>query len=181
MRGGSPPSRVHVAGIHWIEGDIRTPDDAVSAEVSRADLLLLAVPEPVAVSAVPALTGSLPEQALLADTLSVKQRMATAIRGFPDRQAVSLNPMFAPALGMRGRPVASVVFHGGPLVDDLLALVEASGGRVVRMEASQHDRTTAISQALTHATILSFGCAMHALGADVEELIAVAPRLIRRF
>jgi 4-amino-4-deoxyprephenate dehydrogenase len=97
------------------------------------------------------------------------------MRGFPDRQAVSLNPMFAPALGMRERPVVSVVFHGGALVDDLLALVEEFGGRVVRMEALQHDRVAAISQALTHATVLAFGHALHTLDADIEELIAVAP------
>ncbi|WP_434444298.1 prephenate dehydrogenase dimerization domain-containing protein [Lentzea sp. E54] len=162
-------------GVRWVDGDIRAPGDAVSAEVAQADLLLLAVPEPVAVAAVPVLADLLPEKALLADTLSVKERMATAMRGFPDRQAVSLNPMFAPGLGMRGRPVVSVVFHGGPLVDDLLGLVEEYGGRVVRMEALRHDRLAAISQALTHATVLAFGHALHTLDADIEELIAIAP------
>lgn len=163
------------SGVRWLDGDIGAPGDAVSAEISRVDLLLLAVPEPVAVTAVPVLTDLLPKRALLADTLSVKGRMATALRGFSDRQAVSLNPMFAPALGMRGRPVVSVVSHDGPLVDDLLALVEACGGRVVRMDALRHDRLAAISQALTHATILAFGHALHTLDADIEELIAVAP------
>lgn len=170
----NPPESM-LPGVHWMNGDIRAPGDAVSAEVSRVDLLLLAVPEPVAVTAVPALADLLPKEALLADTLSVKGRMATAMHGFQDRQAVSLNPMFAPTLGMQGRPVVSVVFHGGPLVDDLLALVEAFGGRVVRMEALQHDRLAAISQALTHATVLAFGYALHTLDADIEELIAVAP------
>ncbi|MDX8148910.1 prephenate dehydrogenase dimerization domain-containing protein [Lentzea sp. BCCO 10_0061] len=170
----SPPAATP-PGVRWVDGDIRAPGDAVRAEVSRAELLLLAVPEPVAVAAVPVLADLLPEKALLADTLSVKERMATALRGFPDRQAVSLNPMFAPALGMRGRPVVSVVFHDGPLVDELLELVGESGGRVVRMEALQHDRLAAISQALTHATVLAFGHALHTLDADVEELIAVAP------
>jgi prephenate dehydrogenase len=162
-------------GVRWVDGDIRAPGDAVSAEVAQVDLLLLAVPEPVAVAAVPVLTDLLPGKALLADTLSVKERMAAAMRGFPDRQAVSFNPMFAPALGMRGRPVVAVVFHGGPLVDDLLVLVEESGGRVVQMEALQHDRLAAIAQALTHATVLAFGHALLTLDADIEELIAVAP------
>ncbi|WP_189543019.1 prephenate dehydrogenase dimerization domain-containing protein [Streptomyces gelaticus] len=139
------------------------------------DLLLLAVPEPVAVVAVPALMDLLPERALLAGTLSVKGRMATPVRGFQDRQAVSLNPMFAPARGMRGRPVVAVTFHHEPLPADLLALVEAFGGRVVHMDAVRHDRLAAISQALTHATVLAFGHALHTLDADIDELVAVAP------
>ncbi|USX53525.1 prephenate dehydrogenase dimerization domain-containing protein [Lentzea sp. HUAS12] len=170
----SPPASTP-PGVRWIGGDVRAPGEAVSAEVSGADLLLLAVPEPVAVAAVPVLARLLPGRALLADTLSVKERMANAVRDFPDRQAVSLNPMFAPALGMRGRPVVSVVFRDGPLVDDLLALVGASGGRVVRMDAARHDRLAATSQALTHATVLAFGHALRTLDADVEELVAVAP------
>ncbi|MFD0340957.1 prephenate dehydrogenase dimerization domain-containing protein [Streptomyces sp. NPDC127117] len=169
-----PPGSMQ-PGVRWVDGDIRAPGDGVSAEISGADLLLLAVPEPVAVAAVPALMDLLPEGALLADTPSVKGRMATAVRGFRDRQAVSLNPMFAPAPGMRGRPVVSVMFHHGHLVDDLLALIEAFGGRVVRMDASRHDRSAAVSQALTHATVLAFGHALHTLDADMDELVAVAP------
>ncbi|MGW4378919.1 prephenate dehydrogenase dimerization domain-containing protein [Kitasatospora sp. NPDC004531] len=167
--GAAPP------GVRFLEGDIRAPGGAVAAEVAGADLVLLAVPEPVALDAVPAVTGLLPERALLADTLSVKTRMASAVRGFPDRQAVSLNPMFAPALGMRGRPVISVTLRQGPLVESLLGMVEAFGGRVVRMDAVRHDRLAAVSQALTHATVLAFGHALHALDADIDDLIAVAP------
>lgn len=169
-----PPASTQ-PGVRWIAGDIRAPGDDVGAEIARVDLLLLAVPEPVAVAAVSALMDVLPARALLADTLSVKGRMATVMRGYHGRQAVSLNPMFAPALGMRGRPVASVALHDGPLVDELLALVEAHGGRVVRMDAARHDRLAAVSQALTHATVLAFGHALHTLDANVEELIAVAP------
>ncbi|WP_338778214.1 prephenate dehydrogenase dimerization domain-containing protein [Streptomyces sp. DG1A-41] len=173
-----PPASTQ-PGVRWIAGDIRAPGegegDGVGAELARVDLLLLAVPEPVAVAAVPALMDVLPARALLADTLSVKGRMATAVRGYHGRQAVSVNPMFAPALGMRGRPVAAVTLHDGPLVDELLALVEAHGGRVVRMDAARHDRLAAASQALTHATVLAFGHALRTLDADVDQLIAVAP------
>lgn len=175
------PPALTQPGVRWIAGDIRAggdgdgDGDGVGAEIACADLLLLALPEPVAVAAVPALMDVLPARALLADTLSVKGHMATAVRGYHGRQAVSLNPMFAPALGMRGRPVASVAFHDGPLVDELLALVEAHGGRVVRMDAERHDRLAAVSQALTHATVLAFGHALRTLDADVDELIAVAP------
>ncbi|GAB7108602.1 hypothetical protein JCM4814A_69160 [Streptomyces phaeofaciens JCM 4814] len=163
-------------GAHWVEGDITAPSGALRAELARTDLLLLAVPEPVALGALPALDGVLAEGALLADTLSVKGRVATAAGRLQGRrQTVGLNPMFAPSLGLRGRPVAAVVLHDGPLVRDLLGLVAAGGGRVVEMDADRHDRLAAASQVLTHATVLAFGHALAELGADIEELAAVAP------
>ncbi|HEY9370026.1 prephenate dehydrogenase, partial [Streptomyces sp.] len=165
-----------VPGVRQVKGDITAPDGALRAELERADLVLLAVPEPVALAALPALADVMPPHALLADTLSVKTRIAAALAEHaPGRQSLGLNPMFAPTLGMAGRPVAAVVPHGGPLVEELLDLVGASGGRIVRMDAERHDRVAAASQALTHATVLAFGQALAELDVDIEELSAVAP------
>ncbi|MFE2581572.1 prephenate dehydrogenase/arogenate dehydrogenase family protein [Streptomyces sp. NPDC059378] len=162
--------------VRLLKGDITAPDDALRAELAGCDLLVLAVPEPVALDAVGALAGLLPHSALLADTLSVKSRIAAAVTArLPEHQAVGLNPMFAPALGLPGRPVAAVVLRDGPLAEELLGLVAGGGGRVVRMDAERHDRLAAASQALTHATVLAFGQALAELGADIGELTAVAP------
>ncbi|MGW7236852.1 prephenate dehydrogenase/arogenate dehydrogenase family protein [Streptomyces sp. NPDC054804] len=163
-------------GVRLLKGDITAPDDTLRAELAACDLLVLAVPEPVALDAVGALAGVLPRRALLADTLSVKSRIADAVTArLSEHQAVGLNPMFAPALGLPGRPVAAVVLRDGPLVEELLGLVADGGARVVRMDAERHDRLAAVSQALTHATVLAFGHALAELGADIAELAAVAP------
>lgn len=170
------PLTAERTGIRRLEGDITAPGRALSAELAEADLVLLAVPESVALAAMPALADVLPSHTLLADTLSVKSRIAAAVADHaPGLQTVGLNPMFAPALGVADRPVAAVVLRGGPLVEELLGLVAASGGRIVRMDAERHDRLAAASQALTHATVLAFGQALSELDVEIEELAAVAP------
>lgn len=170
------PPRAAWPGVRHLPGDVTAPDDRLRAELAATDLLLLAVPEPVALAAVPGLPGVLNPDALFADTLSVKSRVAAAITAhLPEQQALGLNPMFAPALDMAGRPVAAVVLHDGPLVHELLRLITEHGGRVVRMDAHRHDRVTAACQVLTHATVLSFGRALSTLDVTIDELAAVAP------
>ncbi|WP_051772230.1 prephenate dehydrogenase/arogenate dehydrogenase family protein [Saccharothrix sp. NRRL B-16314] len=154
-------------------GDITDIDDALADRLRAADLVLLAVPEPVALAAIGPVAELIRPGALLVDTLSVKSRVVAAAPD--DVQMVSLNPMFAPALGMAGRPVAAVVVHDGPLVRELLRLIEQWGGRVVLTGADEHDRLTAAAQALTHASVLGFGVALRAMDVDVERLGAIAP------
>ncbi|TDC60421.1 prephenate dehydrogenase [Micromonospora sp. KC207] len=162
--------------VRWLVADITDPDPASAEAITRADLVLLAVHEQVALKAVGPVTDLMRPGAVLADTLSVKTRMAAELEARAiDIQHVGLNPMFAPAAGMPGRPVAAVVTRDGPGVTALLGLVERWGGRLVRCTPEQHDRTTAASQALTHAMILSFGLALPKLGVDVEQLTATAP------
>lgn len=171
-----PPAAGGPPGVRHLKGDITAPARALRDELASTEMLLLAVPEPVALDAVRGIAGALPVQALLADTLSVKTRIAAAVAEHaPGHQAVSLNPMFAPSLGVEGRPVAAVVLRAGPLVASLLDLVTRSGGGVVRMDAERHDRLAAASQVLTHAAVLAFGHALSELSPDIRELAAVAP------
>ncbi|MFF7968013.1 prephenate dehydrogenase/arogenate dehydrogenase family protein [Streptomyces sp. NPDC007903] len=157
-------------------GDITDPGPALTAELGRADLVVLAVPEPVALAALPGLAGALAPGAVLADTLSVKQAVTRAVREHaPGVQAVGLNPMFAPALGFAGRPVAAVVVHDGPGVVALLALIQEWGATVVRVDAAEHDRLAAASQALTHAAVLGFGLALTGTGVSAADLRPIAP------
>ncbi|MFI5680259.1 prephenate dehydrogenase/arogenate dehydrogenase family protein [Streptomyces cellulosae] len=158
-----------------ITGDITSPGDALVAELGKADLVLLAVPERTALAGIPLIAPHLRPGALLADTLSVKGSVVAALRGVEGVQAVSLNPMFAPTLGMPGKPVAAVVVHDGPAAAELLRLLAEWGGRPVTVDAERHDRLTAAAQVLTHASVLSFGLALEELGADIGELGAIAP------
>ncbi|QEV10048.1 prephenate dehydrogenase/arogenate dehydrogenase family protein [Streptomyces prasinus] len=159
-----------------LQSDIKAPDGATRTELSTADVVLLAVSEKVALAALPVLAGIVRPDALLVDTLSVKSSFSEAVRRVaPGHQAIGLNPMFAPSLGLSGRPVATVVHHDGPLVHWLLELVRNGGGRVVAVEASEHDRLAAASQALTHAAVLAFGAALAELDVDLETLYALAP------
>ncbi|MEV0963742.1 prephenate dehydrogenase [Streptomyces sp. NPDC049910] len=168
--GGEP------AGTHYVRGDVTAPGARLEADLGHADLVVLAVPDAVALAAVPGLARVLRPDALLVDTLSVKQPVTAALRAHaPAVQAVGLNPMFAPALGFEGRPVAAVVVNGGPRVGALLELVGSWGARVVPMDAAEHDRLAGASQALTHAAVLGFGLALTRLGPDMGRIREIAP------
>ena len=68
--------------------------------------------------------------------------------------------MFAPALGMSGRPVAAVVHRSGSATTPFLDTIASWGGRVVELTADEHDRRCAAMQTLTHAAVLAFGLAV---------------------
>ncbi|MFF4188940.1 aminotransferase class I/II-fold pyridoxal phosphate-dependent enzyme [Streptomyces sp. NPDC001691] len=160
----------------FLQGDVTDVDAEFAHELGRADTVLLAVPEQAALSAVKPLTGLLRPGTLLVDTLSVKTPLISLVRESADAlEAVSLNPMFAPSLGIEGRPVATVVVNEGPRGRELLRLIEGWGGRVVRVDEHDHDRLAAASQALAHAAVLGFGLAVSRLDVNIGELRAIAP------
>ena len=162
-------------GVRFRQGDISRVDDGVGAELEEADLVVLAVPEQVALAALAPVAHALPRGAVLAETLTVKSRIAREAESISGLSVVGLNPMFAPSLGLEGRPVAAVVVRGGPGVNALLELIDSRGGRVVSLSAEAHDRLAAAAQALTHAAVLSFGFALDELGVSAAELAAIAP------
>ncbi|PBC58964.1 prephenate dehydrogenase/arogenate dehydrogenase family protein [Rhodococcus sp. ACPA1] len=164
-----------------VKGDVTDPSPELRAVVNAADAVILAIPESVALKAIPFVVAELPEHALLVDTLSVKSRFDAALRDSALRSgAVGINPMFAPSLGPEGRPVAAVTYRNSGEVEWFLSVLSGWGSSVVRLDAEHHDRLTAATQALTHAGVLAFGLALADLGVDGAELTAVAtpPHLV---
>lgn len=147
-----------------VVGDICVPSETVAAAVRTAAIVILAVPDAVAIRALPTLPALMRADALLVETLSVKTPIAVALRThLPDRQALGINPMFAPALGLPGRPVAAVRHRDGPAVAEFVDAMRRWGAVVVDLGADDHDRATAATQALTHAVVLAFGGALDRL------------------
>ncbi|MEU3838472.1 prephenate dehydrogenase/arogenate dehydrogenase family protein [Streptomyces sp. NPDC028635] len=183
LRSGAEVTHVDLAppgaggpAVRCVADDIRRPGPAAAAALAHADLVLLAVPEQVALDAVAPVARLLRPDALLADTLSVKSRMAERLRAdAPGVQAVGLNPMFAPSLPLPGRPVTAVAVTDGPAVRALLKLITGWGARVVELGAQEHDTLTAVQQAATHAAVLAFGLALGELGPDVTVLREAGP------
>lgn len=156
--------------------DIRCPGTEFVDLVRGSDVVVLAVPEPVALTAVGAVSALLRPGSVLVETLSVKTRFAAAVAdaGVPV-PVVGINPMFAPSLGLPGRPVAVVLHRPGPAADTVVTELRTWGARVYRTTTDRHDRAAAAMQALTHAAVLSFGLALGELGVDGEETAALAP------
>ncbi|MFD4267218.1 prephenate dehydrogenase/arogenate dehydrogenase family protein [Rhodococcus sp. NPDC058481] len=158
-----------------LAADLTAPTGELIGTLRSADVVVLAVPESVALAAAPDLPGFLSPGALLVDTLSVKTRFARALADLaPDIPALGLNPMFAPDLGMAGRPVAAVTYREGLEVDRFLGSLSGWGAEIVRLAPDQHDRIVVATQALTHAAVLAFGLALAELDVTSDELAATA-------
>src|SRR3546814_7372314 len=113
---GSTVTVVDPAGsdpdVDVVVGDITKPSEQVLAHVEFSRIIVLAVPERVALAALPSLRTS---GALVVDTLSVKSRMDAAIADVGrEGEFLGLNPMFRPSLGPRGRAVIPVPYVDGP-------------------------------------------------------------------
>jgi prephenate dehydrogenase len=169
-----PPGQIP-RDVRFRQADITQVEGGLAAELGEADVAVLAVPERVALAALPGVAEALPQGSLLAETLSVKSAIAQAASSISGLSVVGLNPMFAPSLGLEGRPVAAVVVHDGPGVEALLELIGSRGARVITLSAEAHDRLAAAAQTLTHASVLAFGFALAELGVSADELAAIAP------
>lgn len=163
------------AGGGVVCGDITAPDERLRAVLAGADTVVLAVPEAVALEAVPVVDRYMRPGALVVETLSVKSRIHRLLRdSAPTRPAAGINPLFAPGLGMRGRAVAVVAHRDCPAVERFLDTVTGWGAQPVVASADEHDRTAAATQTLTHAAILAFGLALGDLGVEADALVEAA-------
>lgn len=156
--------------------DARHPSRALRDALAGVDCAVLAVPEAVALEALPQLLDALPRGALLADTLSVKTPFAqAALAAAAPVELLSLNPMFAPALGFEGHAVLAVELAPGPRARALLTLLRERASVVTVADAAAHDRMTAALQVAAHASLLGFGLALAQLDVDLEALLPAAP------
>jgi prephenate dehydrogenase len=161
-----------LADIQYHIGDIAS--EQAAPLLTAAELVVLALPADVASNAIVELSPRLRSSQCLVDTLSVKLEYVSKLLELqPAHEALSLNPMFAPALGFRGRSVASVVVREGPTGSALVVAMKAAGATVVEVSAEGHDRQTAAIQAATHAAVLAFAMALQALGYRPSEAAAL--------
>jgi prephenate dehydrogenase len=171
----TPPAELRELGP-YLALDARTPSPQLDAALADADCVLLALPEAAALDALPQLLAALPPGALLVDTLSVKMPFAhAALAAGAPIELLSLNPMFAPALGFAGHAVLAVELTPGRRSEALLTLLRELAHVVTVPDAAAHDRATAVLQAATHASVLAFGLALARLDADLDALLPAAP------
>lgn len=160
----------------WVCDDVAAPAPATLQAVEDADLVVLALPEAVAIRAISRLAAHLRPAALLVDTLSVKSAFLAAVAELRLRcEIIGINPLFAPSLGWPGQAVAQVTVVGGPRARWFLQLFEHAGARVVALAPHDHDRLLAPVQVLAHAAVLAFGTALHELAADALPAGAAPP------
>src|ERR1017187_1465862 len=160
-----------------LSGGIPCPSQAGSAALWEiaGECVLVCLPEEAALSAAGPILGAMADGALWVDTLSVKSGICRLLGDCRRSiEMVSINPMFAPALGWQGHPVAVIALSSGPKSQTLINLLRSWGAAVEVLTAEAHDSLTAIIQVATHAAILSFGALLLDLEYSVERGLAIA-------
>lgn len=159
----------------YLQADVTRPDDALLRAVAGVDCVATCLPERAALASAPAILDAMLRGALWVDTLSMKQNICGVLRGYEEKlEMVSINPMFAPALGFAGHAVAFVEISGGPKSREFARTLGSLGASVEMVTPEMHDKLTAAIQVATHAAILSFGVVLLELGYDVEKGLAIA-------
>ena len=170
-----PPLERELASVTYVTGDISTPNESIESELSRADMVMLALPEQVIRSSLGYVANAMRPDSLLVETSSVKSRVTADMRALPGKvETMGLNPMFSPSAGASGRPVAVVMIHDGPLGGGLMGLLTEWGMVPVPVEAEYHDRITAATQVATHAAILTLGLTLVDLEVEIDDLARLA-------
>jgi prephenate dehydrogenase len=175
-----PKSEAVTAGP-YLQADITRPDRALLRAIAGADCVAMCVPERTALEAAPGILDAMSSGALWVDTLSVKQKICVLLRDYKEKlELVSINPMFAPALGFAGHSVAFVEVSGGPKSRRLAETLRALGATIEMVTPEAHDTLTAAIQVATHAAIVSFGMVLLELGYDIDKgrALATPPHLM---
>ena len=72
--------RPETRASRYVRSDVLAPNGEAKRAIAAADLVILALPEPVAIAAIPGMCSLMHEGSLLVDTLSVKSNFADSIR-----------------------------------------------------------------------------------------------------
>jgi 4-amino-4-deoxyprephenate dehydrogenase len=168
----------HTGGVsEAIVADVTRPDAAARQVLRESDVVVLALPEEVALGGLPMIAPLLRTDCLLVDTLSVKTHFAHAVRTIrPTRGALGINPMFRPAGEIAGHAVAVVEIVAGLNGDRFRADLRGLGAELWELTVDQHDRLLAALQAVVHAAIIGTGVALRELAIDLDAARALAPR-----
>jgi len=161
--------------ISYRQCDAVTPTDEGLRAIEAADAIFICLPEEAAIGALPIIVRKAAGEALIVDTLSVKQRIVSTFESLAaPQQCLSMNPMFSPKIGFSGQNVALVKVKDGPRAAAFQAMLASWGAGTVLVGAEEHDKTTALIQVVTHAAMLSIGLVLHDWSYDLTKAINMA-------
>ncbi len=164
------------SGRSYIQADVTKPSRELDEAIHNAECVCICLPEQIALDSASHIVSAMSDGALWLDTLSVKGPIMQHLASHGRRvEILSINPMFAPALGWPGHAVAIVeAGQAGTKGAFFKNLLLQWGASVQTVTAEQHDRLTAALQVATHVAALSFGSVLHSLNYDVKAALALA-------
>jgi len=167
LREDGPPS-LQLSVLDVDADAARAAADALDAETVEPDTdetfeaICIAVPIPAAVEAISTYGGQA-ERALLDVTGTMADPVGAMRRHAPNRERVSLHPLFAP----ENEPgnVAVVADAPGPVTDRVRDALAARGNDLFETTPTEHDEAMETVQARTHTAVLAYALA----AADVPD------------
>jgi 4-amino-4-deoxyprephenate dehydrogenase len=178
----TPSSYTHITSN--IE-DCNSFELTLSSIAQSAQCIIVCLPERVAEISVGMLLDSMAPHSLLLDTLSVKTKFIEKVNSYSiveekEIEVLSINPMFSPDLGISGNNIIAVNVRSGIMTEDMLAFFRRKNANFSFMSVEAHDYFTAITQAVTHAAILSFGMCLSRGGYSIHKAVegASPPHLV---
>lgn len=123
-----------------------------------ADVVLIAVPIKETPKVIGEVADFLDKGSLLVDIASVKKDTVEKMKEIKtDSELVSLHPLFGPGTNrLDDKDIISIPVQAGKKYQELKKILSDFGAQVVEMEAKEHDRLMAITQSLTHFTLLTY-------------------------
>jgi len=140
-----------------LDGEGRADD---WSDDEQFDAVVVAVPLPATAKAI-ATHADRAERAVLDLSGAMAAPVAAMAEHAPDRERVSLHPLFAPE-NAPGR-VAVVAANPGPVTDGLRSSLAAAGNELFETTPEAHDRAMETVQAKAHAALLAFALAADAV------------------
>ena len=153
------------------EIDVLEKGDPLDDRVSRADVVIVAVPMAVAESVITKLATLVRDDALLCDINSLKQNACKALAN-SNGEALGTHPMFGPTVGtLRRQKIVLCRVKPGPLGDWLRAELAQMGADLIDAEPIEHDRMMAVVQVLSHFGILTMGRSLTRAGVSLADTL----------
>ncbi|MEM0911994.1 MAG: bifunctional chorismate mutase/prephenate dehydrogenase [Pseudomonadota bacterium] len=153
--------------------------DTIESVVATADLVIVAVPINKTVDVIAKLPP-LPEDCVLADVTSIKEKPLNAMLENHSGPVIGLHPMFGPdAPGMIRQVVVVCHGRGQQNYAPFLEQMKLWGATLYESSAQNHDRAMSIIQVMRHFSSFVYGLHLHAEDPDLKELIAFSSPIYR--
>lgn len=175
LLGATLARRGHAIDTFDLE-DTRDLADAVAG----AQVIVLAVPMPVALGMAKRVAPLIAPHQLLCDINSLKEAICATYASGCRGEALGLHPMFGPTVSsLRRQKVVVCRVHDGPLSAWLLAELGGLGAELIETDPATHDRIMAIVQVLVHFRTLVMGEALRRSGVPIAQSLAFTSPIYR--
>ncbi|CAK9885957.1 MAG: T-protein [Candidatus Erwinia impunctatus] len=147
--------------------------------VQDAGMVIVSVPIHLTEGVIARLPA-LPEDCILVDLASIKNRPLQAMLAAHPGPVLGLHPMFGPDCGSLAKQV--VVWCDGRQPEAyqwFLEQIQVWGARLHRISAAEHDQNMAFIQALRHFATFAYGLHLAEENVDLKQLLALSSPIYR--